>query len=85
MRKSHKEIELKLLTAPRKAAKVLLDADMTTGEAFRAIVTSGLQHLFENDGPALWGEPGGIHQVRVALRAFKRSLVLPPYSWTTLI
>ena len=81
MRKSHKEIELKFRTAPRKAAKVLLDADMTTGEAFRAIITSTLQHLFENEEPALRGKPGGIHQVRVSIRrlrvalsAFKRIL-----------
>lgn len=74
-------IQPSLRPAPFKAEKVLLDADMTAGEAFRAIVTSTLQHLFENEEPALRGDPEGIHQVRVtirrlrvAMRAFKRIL-----------
>jgi CHAD domain-containing protein len=81
MNESHKEIELTIRMARLKAAKVLLDADMTAGEAFRTIVTSALQHLFENVEPVLRGEPEGIHQGRVAIRrlrvalsAFKRTL-----------
>ncbi len=74
-------VQPSLRPTPRKAARVPLDVEMTTGEAFQAIAASALDHLFDNEEPVLRGEPEGIHQARVAIRrlrsamrAFKRAL-----------
>jgi triphosphatase len=64
-----------------KAEKVLLDPQMSAGQAFHRIIANALQQLYQNEVPTLEGVPEGIHQARVsirriraALRAFKKAL-----------
>jgi inorganic triphosphatase YgiF len=64
-----------------KAVKVLLDPQMSSGEAFHLIISNALRQLYQNELPTLEGVPEGIHQARVsirriraALRAFKKAL-----------
>ena len=70
-----------LKPGPTKAKYVELEAQMTSGQAFHAIIGNALEQLHRNEIPTLEGVPGGIHQARVsirriraALRAFKRVL-----------
>ncbi|TXS90760.1 CHAD domain-containing protein [Parahaliea maris] len=65
----------------RKASEVHLDAQMSVGQSFQRIVGEALEHLQSNHQPTLQGQPGGVHQsrvairrIRAALRAFKRVL-----------
>jgi triphosphatase len=64
-----------------KAKPVVLDPQMSSGQAFYRIISSALQQLYLNQVPTLEGAPAGIHQARVsirriraALRAFKKVL-----------
>jgi inorganic triphosphatase YgiF len=59
---------------PRKAQLATLSADLSVGEAFRTIVSGALEHLFENDAPVMDGQPGGVHQSRVAMRRLRAAL-----------
>ena len=70
-----------------KAEPVMLQAAMTVGDAFARICDEALRHLHSNHDPVLRGEPGGVHQTRVAirriraaLRAFRDAL---PWAWVT--
>ena len=58
----------------RKATLVTLSSDVTAGEAFRLIVSSALEHLFHNEEPVARGQPGGVHQGRVAMRRVRAAL-----------
>jgi len=57
-----------------KAKAVRLDPESTVGEAFQDIVGEALRHLHSNQQPALEGQPGGIHQSRVAIRRIRAAL-----------
>jgi len=57
-----------------KAAKVELDTHMSVGQAFEHIAAEGLRQLQCNLQPALEGQPGGIHQARVAMRRIRAAL-----------
>ena len=54
---------------------ILLTGD-TVGEALHKIVQSSLGHLVANIAPTLRGEPEGLHQMRIALRACRAALEL---------
>lgn len=58
----------------RKANKVKLEADLSVGQAFLTIVGEALSHLHDNHQPTLMGDPGGIHQSRVAIRRIRAAL-----------
>lgn len=59
---------------PFKAANLALPAEMTAGQAFRAIIRDTLDHLFRNQPPTLHGHPEGVHQTRVAMRRLRAAL-----------
>lgn len=63
-----------LRAAPQKAGKVELPPDLDVGDAFQYIVGHALEQLFANRAPTLAGEPGGIHQSRVAIRRIRAAL-----------
>lgn len=58
----------------QKATLVSLTPDLSVGESFRIIVNSALDHLFANQVPVLRGDPGGVHQSRVAMRRLRAAL-----------
>jgi len=57
-----------------KARPVQLDADMSVGSAFQRIIGEALRHLQDNRQPLLEGQPGGVHQTRVAIRRVRAAL-----------
>ncbi|TGD72687.1 CYTH and CHAD domain-containing protein [Mangrovimicrobium sediminis] len=57
-----------------KARAVVLDPGMSVGEAFGRIVGEALDHLQRNQQPTLEGQPGGIHQARVAIRRIRAAM-----------
>ena len=57
-----------------KAQPVVLSPGMSVGEAFRRIVGEAVRHLQSNQQPTLEGQPGGIHQSRVAIRRIRAAL-----------
>ena len=57
-----------------KATLVSVTPDLTVGESFRLIVSGALDHLFANHVPVLRGDPGGVHQSRVAMRRLRAAL-----------
>lgn len=60
------------VAAPVKAEKLTLDADMTAGEAFAAIVQDCTGHWLANVEAVLdGGDTEGVHQMRVALRRLR--------------
>lgn len=63
-----------LRPGPRKAVLVSLTSDLTVGESFHIIVNGALDHLFGNQVPILRGDPGGVHQSRVAMRRLRAAL-----------
>ena len=58
----------------RKANKVKLNPDLSVGDSFLTIVSEALSHLHDNHQPTLDGDPGGIHQSRVAIRRIRAAL-----------
>jgi len=59
----------------RKAPRVVLDAGLTAGEAFRRIATTCVAHLRANEACARLGEdPEGVHQMRVASRRLRSAI-----------
>ena len=68
---------------PVAAASIALDSAMTTETALQMIGTACLTHLLRNQAAALAGDPGGIHQMRVAARRIRSAILafkkmLPP-------
>ena len=57
-----------------KASKVVLDPQMTVGDAFYRIKESALKHLYLNEMPVSEGRPEAIHQARVAIRRIRAAL-----------
>jgi triphosphatase len=66
--------------------KIILRPGMTTGQAFRAIGFSCLQHFAANADAIDHGDPEGVHQMRVGLRRLRaaislfKELIKPPDS-----
>lgn len=61
---------IRLATAP------VLDQGADAADGFRQIVRAALGHLIANIGPTLRGDPEGLHQMRIALRAARAALQL---------
>ncbi|MCP8891630.1 CYTH and CHAD domain-containing protein [Sphingomonas faeni] len=61
---------IRLATAP------LLDPDADATQGFRHILHAAMGHLTANIGPTLRGDPEGLHQMRIALRAARATLQL---------
>jgi len=66
---------------PCKPTPRSLRSERNAMQAFQAIISNALDHLFDNQSPTLRGHPAGLHQTRVAMRrlratmrAFKRIL-----------
>jgi CHAD domain-containing protein len=57
-----------------KAGKPVLDAGMSAGGAFNAVMLETLTHLLSNQDLLLRGKPGAVHQTRVALRRMRAAL-----------
>ena len=53
-----------------------LDAYADAADGFRDILGAALGHLTANIGPTLRGDPEGLHQMRIALRAARATLAL---------
>ncbi len=62
--------------AIRLATTPLLDNGADAADGFRQIVRAALGHLIANIGPTLRGDPEGLHQMRIALRAARAALQL---------
>jgi inorganic triphosphatase YgiF len=60
----------------RKSDAVVLQANATAAEAFQQIVAAGLGHLVMNQPAGLAGDAEGIHQMRVAIRRLRATLLL---------
>lgn len=58
----------------RPACEAGLTRDDDVGEAFRKVMRSSLGHLVANIAPTMRGDPEGLHQMRIALRACRASL-----------
>jgi triphosphatase len=56
------------------AREILLDPDMTAGEAFTAIALSCLHHFAGNREAVEAGESEGVHQMRVGLRRLRAAI-----------
>jgi len=61
---------------PRKAGGVALTADLELDEALRRIAAACAAQLGANEACAEEGDPGGIHQMRVASRRLRAALAL---------
>lgn len=59
-----------------KAGDVTLEPETTVAEGFRRILLSGLEHLLANIPAAQEEQVEGVHQLRVALRRLRATLVL---------
>ncbi len=59
---------------PCKAARDRLDDRFKTVTAFNEIVRGALEQLYLNEAPTLRGDPGGLHQTRVAFRRLRAAL-----------
>lgn len=65
------------VAAPAKAAPVLLEPDMTVGDAFRAITVAALAQIHANQRGVLEsGDPQYLHQMRVGIRRLRSALGL---------
>jgi inorganic triphosphatase YgiF len=58
------------------AAKIMLDAQSSTGDAFRVIALACLDHAMANARAVCAGNAEGIHQMRVGLRRLRATLTL---------
>jgi len=61
---------------PAKAPTVSFARDITAAEAFSEIVRSILGHMLANVAAARISDPEGVHQLRVAIRRLRATLVL---------
>ncbi len=57
-----------------KAGSVSLSADMTCGQAFRAIAQSCLRQIIANEGAMCAGEAEALHQMRIGLRRLRAAI-----------
>jgi inorganic triphosphatase YgiF len=59
---------------PIRAHPIVLDARMSTANAFTLIGLSCLDHAFSNERAVRAGDPEGVHQMRVGLRRLRAAL-----------
>ncbi|WP_407168867.1 CHAD domain-containing protein [Bradyrhizobium sp. ORS 111] len=58
------------------AEHIVLEPELTSGEAFRVIARSAFRHFSSNADAVRDGEPEGIHQMRVGLRRLRTAISL---------
>ena len=58
------------------AERIVLDPELTAGEAFRVVARSAFRHFSANADAVRDGEPEGIHQMRVGLRRLRAAISL---------
>jgi inorganic triphosphatase YgiF len=61
--------------AAQKSGRLELPLDATAEEAFRLVLLHCLRHISENIPAVEARDPGGVHQIRVALRRLRAALV----------
>jgi CHAD domain-containing protein len=62
--------------APEKARAIDIPAEMTAGEAFRAIALSCLRQIVANEPATCGGYPEALHQMRIGLRRLRAAIAL---------